>query len=767
MLSLRLIGGVLLPVLTGLPPADLPALSVRDDEPVRIVDACGTTAAPALEGCHAAAPPPSGEGYASQASPVIRAHRTDAPPRIDGVLDEEFWQEIVPETGFVQRNPVDGAEASERTEVRVAYDDNNIYFGFTMYDREPDKIRRSILHREGRIDQDDQIIIALDSYHDRRNGYIFELNAFGTQGDAWFNDERLERSDWNWEGVYSSAARIEAWGWVLEVAIPTTTIRFPEDDEIEMGVAFRRVIRRKNEEVFLPHISQDYRSGIHQASQYATLTGLQGLKRGNDLEIKPYGLLGGENDFATDGTEVTGDVGLDVKWGITSNFTLDVTLNTDFAQVETDNVQINLTRFNLFFPEKREFFLERAGLFQFGNEREADIFFSRRIGIENDIIGGARLTGQQGPFSIGVLDLQTDDAPERIDDGGENGERKGANNFVGRVRHDILPRTTVGAIFTNLQNSGTYNRVAGVDYQTRFFTSSSARAWFAQVWDKEDGTAGNAAGFVDVNLTNDRYTAGINYTNIGENFDPALGFVRRRDMVRWAGHVGFTPRFESSSWARRLSIFLGGARIKGQDDVLQSWNRGVDVILTFDSGDRTGADARQFFERLIEPFSIREDAVIPSGDYPFTRGSLTFGTNESRRYSARANVEFGGFWHGTRRTVGGRFNFKQSEHFSVSVFGDYNDVSLPIDNGDFSTTIFGSNIGFAFNRELFANALIQYDTDSDVARANIRIDWIHTPGSDLFLVFDTGYRTGFLEDPRESRWVNRTGVVKLTYLRAF
>ena len=739
MFPLRLIVGVLLPVL-GAP-----------------LDGAGATA-------------PLGQTRADGPL-IIEAHRADTSPRIDGVLDEDFWQDIVPSTGFLQRNPVDGAPPSERTEVRVAYDDNNIYFGLTMYDREPELIRRSILDREGRIDQDDRVIIALDTFNDKRNGYIFELNSFGTQGDAWFNDESLERSDWNWEGVYQSAARVEAWGWVLEVAIPTTTIRFTEAEEIEMGVAFYRSIRRKNEEVYLPHISQEYRQHIHQASQYATLTGLRGLRRGNDLEVKPWGLVGGEalpgaatlagGEALAGGvdTDMVGDVGLDVKWGITSNFTVDITINTDFAQVEADNVQINLTRFNLFFPEKREFFLERAPLFQFGNTREAEIFFSRRIGIDNDIIGGGRVTGQQGRWSLGALDLQTRDAS--VD------ERRGANNFVGRLRNDIGARSTVGAIFTNVQNSETYNRVAGVDYEQRFLTSSFVRSWFAQVWDKEEGTEGNAAGFVEAQFLSQLYTGGVSYTNIGENFNPELGFVRRRDMVRWAANVGVHPRFEQSDWARGLSINFGGSQIEGQDGVLQSRLVNLHPSFVLESGDHVLGAVQSRFERLFEPFFVRSNAPIPPGDYNFTDVFLQGRTNESRKLSVRGSTRLGEFWNGTIRSYGGGFTWKHSEHFSFGLSGDFRDISLPIPNGDFSTTIVTNRIAFAASRDLFANALIQYDTDSNVVQANIRIDWIHTPGSDLFIVFDTGYNVGVLADPRDTRWVNRTGVVKLTYLKAF
>ncbi|MDG2283029.1 MAG: DUF5916 domain-containing protein, partial [Longimicrobiales bacterium] len=328
-------------------------------------------------------------------SPSAVASRIQNAPEIDGVLDEAFWQTIPVISDFVQREPVDGALPSERTEVRIAYDEGNLYFGFVLYDSQPELIRRSILHREGRIDQDDHIWIGLDTYNDDRNGYIFELNSFGTQGDALFNDESMSSDDWNWEGVYESEARITSEGWTLEVAIPFTTIRFSDVEAPEMGIAIRRAIRRKNEEVYWPHIPQEYRSGFMTVSQYATLSGLEDLSRGRYMEVKPFGIAGIQKR-AGEESDVIEDLGVDFKYALTSNLALDLTYNTDFAQVEADNVQINLTRFSLFFPEKREFFLERAGLFSFGKARDTEVFFSRRVGRTNDIIGGGRLTGQVG-----------------------------------------------------------------------------------------------------------------------------------------------------------------------------------------------------------------------------------------------------------------------------------------------------------------------------------------------------------------------------------
>ncbi|MDH3224315.1 MAG: carbohydrate binding family 9 domain-containing protein, partial [Gemmatimonadota bacterium] len=357
-------------------------------------------------------PSPAGDTLLAPAN-SIRAYPTSTRPDIDGVLDEAFWQDIPPVTDFRQRVPVDGAPASERTELRIAFDENNLYFAVVLRDSDPDRIRRSILHREGRIDQDDNIRIGLDTYHDKRNAYIFEINPFGTQGDALITDESMTLSDWNWEGVYESQGRITEDGWVVEAAVPFTTIRFADTDAPQMGILVERTIRRKNEVVYFPHVGQEFRNGLTQVSQYATLTGLEGLRRGRYMEVKPFAITGrsttGQVADEPSATETLNDLGIDFKYSLTSNLTLDATLNPDFAQVEADNVQINLTRFGLFFPEKREFFLERAGLFSFGDPRETEVFFSRRVGITNDIVGGGRLTGQAGPISIGALSLFTDD----------------------------------------------------------------------------------------------------------------------------------------------------------------------------------------------------------------------------------------------------------------------------------------------------------------------------------------------------------------------
>lgn len=717
--------------------------------------------------------------------PEMRATATPVPrpPTIDGVLDEPFWAMIEPVTDFRQRDPVDGAPGSEPTEVRIGYDANALYFGFVFHDSEPSLIRRSILHRGGRIDKDDRVIVALDTYHDRRNAYIFEVGALGTQDDALISDESMTLDDWNWDGVFTSETRVTEDGWVLELEIPFTTIRFPDVDEPTMGIAFMRSIRRKNESVFWPHIGQEYRSGISQVSRYATLDGLSGLRRGRYAEVKPFATAGTQRMAGDASFEGQTDVGVDVKYALTSNLTFDLTWNTDFAQVESDNVQINLTRFDLFYPEKREFFLERAGLFQFGTPRQTEVFFSRRVGLRGDIVGGGRLTGQAGPLSIGALALRTrgysDDAVAL----------PAAWNSVVRLRTDLRPRTTLGGIITTLDHENGWDRSAGLDFSSRFWSSSSFNVWAARVWNPDlfpyaTGAAGSTGGSVspgsadpreagsanatsaELVLQNDRYAFVVSRLLIDESFAPALGFVPRTDQDRWGGYVAFTPRFESSAWARQLSLEVKGDHVRSREGAKQTHVLGTGARLTLESGEFANIGFSERFERLELPAHIR-GRRLATGDYRFRRFTAAMRSNDSRTFSGVLQGSIGDFWSGTRTEIGGGATWITGPHLTIGGRYAWNGVSLPVEDGDFSNHLVSANIQGAVSRKLFANALVQWDNHSRELQANIRIDWIHTPGSDLFVVIDTGYLTGDLFDPREPRWQRRTGVVKLTYLMAF
>jgi len=688
-----------------------------------------------------------------------------SPPIIDGVLDEPFWALVQPVTGFLQRDPVDGAPASEKTEVRIAYTPTALYFGMTMHDSEPNLIRGNILQRGGWIDKDDNIRIALDTYDDGRNAYMFEVGVLGTQDDALISDE--SSTDWNWDGIYTTEARITEEGWVLEIEIPFTTIRFDDTEAPEMGIAIARTIRRKNESVFWPHIGQEYRSGIVQVSRYARMTGLRDLQKARHIELKPHAISGATHT-SENGNDTRINAGIDIKASFTSNSTLDLTYNTDFAQVEADNVQVNLTRFSLFFPEKREFFLERAGLFQFGAPRETEVFFSRRVGLDADILGGGRFTGQAGPISIGAMSLRTAgiNVPGSVSDPPNTGA--GAWNLVTRVRGNVLPRMTVGGIVTSKETVAGHNRVAGADLQSRFWSSSSFLLWAAKVWDSDyAGSDGSSvAGQAELMLQNDQYIFEITRTVIGEAFDPALGFVPRPDQKRWGGQVGVQPRFENSSWARQFFLALGANHIQGIDGEKQSHFRRLTARLDFQSGDRANLALTERFEGLSEHARIN-GRMLSAGDYRFRRLSAGFTPDRARSVGLKFNAALGDFWSGTRTELGGGVVWIANKHLTVDGSVSWNDISLPVPDGDFTTTLIGTRLEAALSRKLFAYALVQWDDVSQTLQSNIRVDWIHTPGSDLFVVLDTGYLTGPLDLPRDPRWLRRTGIVKLTYLKAF
>jgi hypothetical protein len=713
-----------------------------------------------------------GEETLPDASSEVRAVFVDDAPRIDGRLDEPFWSSIPPITQFYQVWPEDGAPGTERSEARIAYDRDHLFVGFTFYDRNPELIRAKNLERGGRNDRDDHAYIGLDTFGDKRNAYLFEMNALGTQDDATISDEGLTLDSFSWDAVYRSEAVITDEGWTMEVSIPFRQLRFPEGEEVEFGLMLSRMINRKNERVIWPHIGLEYGTSftaLAAVSQYGRLTGLTNIRRGKNIEIKPYVIAGVQEirpDLSLEATDVdfTRDLGVDVKYGVTSNLTLDLTVNTDFAQVEDDNVQINLTRFNLFFPEKREFFLERAGLFDHGNPRSTQTFFSRRIGLTNHILGGGRLTGQVGRFSVGLLNIET--GQEIKDFLGANS----ANNTVARVRTDFLKRGTAGAIFTNFEEANHYNRVAGVDAQYRFWGASETTAWYTRMWDS-DGSLNDDAGHASLALQNDLVGAKVGFTSVGQTYNPALGFVRRRDLRELDLGARFTPVVSISAlpFVRRLWFEVERTYIEGQDREKQTVESTLATRIDLTARDFMVFAYGQTFERLDEPFFIQEGAPIPVGDYTFGQFTIEGVTDTSRRLFASVEASTGDFFNGRRTDLGGSIGFRQSQHLSLEAFLEHALIDLPIANGSFDATTVSLSVLGALNRTLFARALIQYDNFSRDLQANIRINWIHTPGSDLFLVFNTSShfpRQGEdLFDPRRNLILNdRVGVFKLTYL---
>ncbi|MBD3616997.1 MAG: carbohydrate binding family 9 domain-containing protein [Gracilimonas sp.] len=693
-------------------------------------------------------------------------------PFIDGNLDDEVWQDITPITEFTQVWPNDGAPATEDTEVRIAYDRDHLYFAFRFYDSEPDLIRAKNLERGGRNNRDDHAYIGIDTYQDGRNAYLFEMNALGTQDDALITDETIGYESFSWDAVFISETKIDDKGWTLEVSIPFRQLRFPEGDELEFGLMVSRMINRKNERVLWPAIGMEYGGSFRAlaaVSQYGTLKGIKNIRRGNNIELKPY-MISGVQEIRSDlqneqtETDYTYDIGGDMKWGITSNLTLDMTVNTDFAQVESDNVQLNLSRFSLFFPEKREFFLERAGLFEHGNSRSTQTFFSRKIGLSNQILTGARMTGQAGKFSIGAMNIETGDKLKQAFGS------QSVNNSVARIRTNIFPRATVGSIITNVEQVDGYNRALGFDTKYRFWSSSEFNSWYTRVWDNTD-LLNDQAGHASLQLQNDLYQAGASYTSVGTNYSPALGFVRRKDMRQYSGNLGYNPSVAIAAipGIRRFNFGTSYDYIEGQDGIKQSAYWSGRISAEFSRSQRVTLTANREFERLFSPFSIRPNAIIPAGDYTFDQIRLNVSTDESRPVFGSVSATYGQFFHGIRNDFSVSIGFRQSKHLHLEADIDHSIVDLPIANGEFDATTISTSILGAVSRKLFAKALIQYDNFSRDLQANIRVNWIHTPGSDLFFVFNTSYHlTGdneMLFDPRKDLIMNnRAAVAKITYL---
>ncbi|NNF02904.1 MAG: carbohydrate binding family 9 domain-containing protein [Rhodothermales bacterium] len=694
----------------------------------------------------------------------IRAVYAATAPRIDGVLDDEIWSQTPAADQFVQLAPTEGVPPSDPSAIRIAYDENNLYFGLSFYDSNPDQIRARNLERGGPNGRDDMFWLLIDTYHDGRNAYLFETNVLGTQDDAIISDESMSHNDWQWDGIYESEGRIADDGWHVELAIPFRTIRFDNAESPTMGIAIMRFVSRSGERSMWPFIPRRYSAGIFQVSQYATMHGLQDIERGRNILIKPYVITGGqevrvgedagepvyESDFKR-------DAGLDVKYGITPNLTLDVTINTDFAQVESDAVQLDLTRFNLFFPEKREFFLERAGLFQFGQSGQTETFFSRRIGISNDIIAGGRLVGQFDKLSVGALNIQTLKNDEL--------DLPGANNSVVRVRADVLPRTTVGGIVTNLEQGDRYNRALGADASRRFWGNSEIQGWYTRVQDS-DPDLNDGAGRVSLNLRRADYGFSTAYANIGENFSPALGFVRRRDVKNYSVSANYSPQI-GSGFFRAYSVNAYAGLVNGQDNEKQSSDVGGRAWLRFLANDRVSLEFNRNFERLERPFEIRPDAVIETGDYVSDEWEAGFRTSDNRFLTGHGEIRLAEFFGGDRTTYSGGLGVRTGKYLQVDAGIRHDVFDLPIDNGSFDATVFSMNINMAKSRKLFAKSLIQYDNFSGNLQANIRIDWIHSPGADLFIVFNTNYNlSGDVDrfDPRTTLLNNRVGVAKLTYV---
>jgi len=707
----------------------------------------------------------------------IPAIRVDQPPKIDGVLDDEVWKKAPLVEEFTQQEPREGAAASERTEVRVLYDGKTLHIGVHAFDVQPSAIVATEMRRDSdRLLDEDNFQVILDTFNDSRNGYMFVTTPLGAKLEQQISEEGEGNNriglgvvnsniNKNWDGIWDVAARITDDGWTAEIAIPLTTLRFADGAEQTWGINFMRNIRRKNEQVFWAPIPKAY--SLTRVSQAGSLVGLQSLNHGLDLKLKPYVVSGVRETKTSASLQTTSflrDVGFDMKYGVTGGMNADVTYNTDFAQVEVDEQQVNLTRFSLFFPEKRDFFLENAGQFKMGTGGtftsttvETDLFFSRRIGLSDSgtpipIVGGARLAGKTGRHNVGILDIQTDSAFGR----------PGDNFLVARYGSDVLKRSRVGALFINKETMGGdahYNRVVGADANLVLGKNLQVNSFVAKT-DTPGLSGRDMAFFGRIAYRDPAWNVWLNYLDVQDNFNDEVGFVQRRGVKTTKVYFSPTPR--PGKWGiRMLEPMVVISYITDQQ------NRMVGRTQHFMNGFymQDGSFFNVIYQRDLDvldvPFVVPQTKVsIPVGSYKFDEATFTYNTNPAKRFYERFSWNPMQFYDGTKQAVTAAIGVRATKSLSSELNVSRNDVKMPW--GDFVSNLAILRVDYALSPRATVRSLTQYNSLTHEVTNNLRFNFIYRPGSDIYIVYSDLQQTGLPQAVFAPS--DRQLVVKMNYL---
>ena len=678
-----------------------------------------------------------------------------APPRIDGRLDDAVWQTSAVASTFKQRDPEEGADATESTTVRIVYDESHLYIGALLADATPTEIRASELRRDNTLESDDTFSVLLDTYHDHRNGFLFRVNPRGTRYDALVrNESRFLYAEWDEQWI--AAAVLTEDGWSVELAIPFKILRFTGDARQTWGVNFERVIKHKNEFAYWAGWSRDF--VFQQVSQAGHLSGLDGIKQLERMRLRPYALAGVESIDAAappTGARRLTNVGIDdLKVQVTSTLTADVGVYPDFAQTEVDAQQVNLTRFTLFFPEKRQFFIEGAdslrmgvGLLHFGPP-PLELFYSRNIGLSStgvpiDIPAGGKLTGKVSGFDVGVLDAQT----------AETGRQAGENFAVARMRKEILRRSYIGAIATNRQGGGLRNTLFGADARFTFFNNLNIMGLASRA--EDTGRSGQWATQVGAEWRDDRVEAGANYIDIDPQFNPGIGFVRIRE--RLTGVRGsYKPR--PGRWqVRQFELTPSSVWYHDVQRVLRSRESTFTFATAFQSGDRIEIAPFTSYERVVRPFAIGPGVVVRPGEYYWDGITLTARAYNGRKASGNVSVTLGEFYDGTKRTVTLSGDLRPNKTLSFNPTYQLNDADLSA--GSFVTHLVGLRANVSFSTNWLTSVFAQYNSAGQLAATQVRLNYIFRTIDNIFLVYNETRYTEGIFDGR----ANRSLVLKATY----
>jgi hypothetical protein len=692
---------------------------------------------------------------------VAQAARVERAPRLDGTLSDPLWQAAEPVSDLRQREPYESQPPTERTEVRVLYTRHEVYFGILCQDSHPKGIVATELRRDLPQDLDDYFEILIDSTHDRRNAYVFQINPLGTQSDGLITEERRSEEqdyDHGWDGVWTSKAQITDAGWTATVAIPFTTLNFTQSRDVVWGLNFKRFIRRKNEEDLWSAYQRMF--GITKVSEAGELRGITEIGSGRLFIVKPYGLLGVDRLSTSRGSNLLHTGGVDIKYGLRSNLVANLTGNTDFADADVDQQQFNLTPFKLFFPEKRPFFLENAGVFDFSTGLEDLLFFSRQIGIDPvsgqvvPINGGARITGALGNYEVGLMDVST-----RSD-----GPNPSANYAVARVKRSLFGTSYIGAMAIDKESGNALdrrNRTGGLDTRLVFWKNLVVHGYGA-ITGSPGVSSGNSDVGGDVSYRNSWLEFVAWHNKIGPNYNPEVGFVDRTDVSQSEADINFKPRPKIRG-VRELNFESFIYHAPDTRGVLQTQEWQATFRAELNNGGYTDDDIVDVFtQRLAEPFNLYKNVFIPVGLYHFTRHQLTYGSGQDRRFTFNLFERFGTYYTGRLNEARVRTTYRPRPKFSLATTMGWNRFRLP--QGNFSVILASLQANYSLSRFLTTSTLVQLDTaNTQAVSANLRLRYNYRPDSDFYVIYNVGTRFASLaaanpEQLRETRFE-----VKFTY----
>lgn len=706
----------------------------------------------------------------NQNQPSVRAIRLGLEEEIslDGRLDEAVWERAVPATDFKQSDPENGQPATEDTEIRIVFDENNLYIGAEFFDSDPEGLLANQMIRDGSLESDDSFMWTIDPQFDQRSGYFFEVNPAGSMGDALLvpatGGGLGTRQNREWDGIWMAQVETHDAGWTIEVEIPFSTLNFNLDAEA-WGANFQRTIRRKNEENFWSGWGRN--EGLFNLLVAGRIEGIEGVSQGRGLDIQPY-VIGTYSEAVRNGapSNYDAEAGLDVFYKLTPQLQANLTINTDFAQTEVDDRQVNLTRFPLFFPEKRDFFLQGAGDFDFTREpsRAISAFFSRRIGLKNGrpqkIDYGVKVSGQAAGINLGVLQVRTAEEP------GVTGE----DFTVIRPKRQFFTQSYAGLIYTRRaerDSNAPDRQTIGVDLQlatARFRGDKNLQfnAYYLKT-PSGDGEEDNAAYGLRLVFANEPWSARIWMVAAQKNFDPAVGFVPRTDYRHVQPVTTYVLRPENHPWIRAMSLQTWAALITDDDNRWIERNHPTRFDIDFHSGDRININiTRTTFERLQRDFRITPNVTLPRGNvYDYVRYRFGFTTASRRTISGTVSTTVGSFYSGTRREFALGLNVRPRPGVVAELSSSFNRVEL--DEGNFSTKILRAVVDTQFNPFVSFSNNIQYDTVSRVLGWQARFRWILGPGNDIYVV----WLNNWLDTGEALTTLDRSAAAKLVYTHRF